>query len=93
MSIELHVTMLAKANHTLPDADQKVDFRKVTIVQKKAQILLKLAMFRELPLRKGRKWQEMAGNALSVLALKFIYLNPGLTTVLSVDCASQYEFG
>ena len=50
-------------------------------------------MFRELPLRKGRKWQEMAGNALSVLALKFIYLNPGLTTVLSVDCASQYEFG
>jgi len=35
-------------------------------------------------------WNE-ATQALSVLVLKFNYLNPGLTTVLWVDCATQYD--
>ena len=46
----------------------------------------------------GSKWHancmlDEASQTLSVLALKFNYLNPGLTTVLWVDCATQYEFG
>ena len=42
----------------------------------------------------GSKWHancmlDEASQTLSVLALKFNYLNPGLTTVLWVDCATH----